>query len=67
MPEAPSVLPGANDLEKFHELNKLTYKQQAVWFLNAFWEEFAEKGFRFFVLAYNYFVFVLIVVVVFRR
>merc|ERR1712137_1012921 len=39
MPEAPKVLPGANNHEKLQELSKLTYKQQAVWFLNAFWEQ----------------------------
>merc|ERR1712137_510855 len=39
MAEAPKILPGANDHEKLQELSKLTYKQQAVWFLNAFWEE----------------------------
>jgi len=38
MSEAPRVLPGANDHEKLQALAKLTYKQQAVWFLNAFWE-----------------------------
>jgi len=39
MSEAPKVLPGANNHEKLQALAKLTYKQQAVWFLNAFWEE----------------------------
>ncbi len=34
-----TVLPGATDNEKLHELCKLTYKEQAVWFLNAFWEQ----------------------------
>jgi len=38
MSEAPRVLPGANDHEKLQALAKLTYKQQCVWFLNAFWE-----------------------------
>merc|ERR1712137_738601 len=28
-----------SDLDKLHELCQKTYKQQAVWFLNAFWEE----------------------------
>jgi DNA repair exonuclease SbcCD ATPase subunit len=35
---APKILPGANDHEKLQALAKLTYKQQAVWFLNSFWE-----------------------------
>ena len=38
MSKAPSILPGANDHEKLQALSKLTYKQQAVWFLNAFWD-----------------------------
>merc|ERR1712232_379068 len=38
-----SVLPGANDNEKLNALCEKTYKEQAVWFLNAFWEEFAQK------------------------
>jgi len=38
MSEAPQVLPGADDHAKLQALAKLTYKQQAVWFLNAFWE-----------------------------
>merc|ERR1711982_82637 len=36
-------LAGANDLEKLHSLCAKTYKEQAVWFLNCFWEEFAQK------------------------
>merc|ERR1711976_973868 len=32
-----------SDLDKLHELCKKTYKEQAVWFLNCFWEDFAEK------------------------
>ena len=32
-----SLLPGANDLERLHALCGKTYKEQAVWFLNAFW------------------------------
>jgi DNA repair exonuclease SbcCD ATPase subunit len=41
-----SKLNGANDSEKLAHLCSLTYKQQAVWFLNAFWEQYkgeAEK------------------------
>ena len=38
MSAAPSVLPGNDDHAKLQALAKLTYKQQAVWFLNAFWE-----------------------------
>jgi len=38
-----TVLPGANDLEKLHALCDKTYQEQAIWFLNAFWEDFADK------------------------
>ena len=33
-----TVLEGADDHAKLQTLCKLTYKEQAVWFLNAFWE-----------------------------
>jgi chromosome segregation ATPase len=36
-------LNGANDQEKLKDLATKTYKEQAVWFLNAFWEEGLEK------------------------
>merc|ERR1712137_819080 len=42
--EAPRVLPGNDDHEKLQELSKLTYKQQGVWFLNAFWEQHEGEG-----------------------
>merc|ERR1712232_1405227 len=32
-----------SDLDKLHEVCNKTYKEQAVWFLNCFWEDFAEK------------------------
>merc|ERR1711943_156534 len=32
-----------SNLDKLHDLCKKTYKEQAVWFLNCFWEDFAEK------------------------
>ena len=35
-------LQGASDLEKLHDLCKRTHKEQAVWFLNAFWEDFGK-------------------------
>jgi chromosome segregation ATPase len=35
-------LQGANDKEKLESLCKKTYKEQAVWFLNAFWADFAK-------------------------
>jgi len=41
---APSVLPGANDHEKLQALAQLTYKEQAVWFLNAFWDTLEKEG-----------------------
>jgi len=32
-----------SDLEKLHVVCQKTYKQQAIWFLNCFWEDFASK------------------------
>uniref|UniRef100_A0A6U1WWW6 Calcium-regulated actin-bundling protein C-terminal domain-containing protein n=1 Tax=Vannella robusta TaxID=1487602 RepID=A0A6U1WWW6_9EUKA len=32
-----------SDLDKLHTLCTKTYKEQGVWFLNCFWEDFAEK------------------------
>jgi len=37
------VLPGKNDVEKLENLCLKPYKEQAVWFLNAFWDTYAEK------------------------
>ena len=34
---------GADDHEKFVNLCKTTYKEQSVWFLNAFWNDLGEK------------------------
>ena len=33
----------SSDLDKLHVICQKTYKEQAVWFLNAFWEDFANK------------------------
>ena len=33
------VLQGNNDQEKLVDLGNKTYKEQAVWFLNAFWKQ----------------------------
>merc|ERR1712137_319334 len=33
----------STDLDKLHAICQKTYKEQAVWFLNCFWEEFADK------------------------
>merc|ERR1711915_1028221 len=35
-------LDGATDRDKLHTLCSLPYKEQAVWFLNANWDSFAE-------------------------
>ena len=43
---AATKLNGATDLEKLRDLCSKTHKEQAVWFLNAFWEDFME-GFIF--------------------
>mmetsp|Transcript_25889 Transcript_25889/g.65027 ORF Transcript_25889/g.65027 Transcript_25889/m.65027 type:complete len:394 (+) Transcript_25889:144-1325(+) len=37
-----TVLPGSTDFEKLEYLCQRTYKAQAVWFLNAFWDSFGE-------------------------
>eukprot|EP01101_Sappina_pedata_P004506 TRINITY_DN192_c0_g1_i1.p1 TRINITY_DN192_c0_g1~~TRINITY_DN192_c0_g1_i1.p1 ORF type:complete len:394 (-),score=253.38 TRINITY_DN192_c0_g1_i1:93-1238(-) len=42
MSNAPKVLPGSNDQEKLEALSQKTHKEQAVWFLNSFWEQFAK-------------------------
>jgi len=34
----PAILPGSSDHEKLQALAQFTYKQQAVWYLNGFWE-----------------------------
>lgn len=36
---APSVLPGATSYDKLEALCALNFEQQAVWFLNAFWDD----------------------------
>jgi len=46
MSQTVNKLNGATDTEKLAHLCSLTYKQQAVWFLNAFWDQYegeAEK------------------------
>merc|ERR1712137_375478 len=37
------LLTMATDLDKLHDICNKTYKEQAVWFLNCFWQDFAEK------------------------
>jgi len=37
------TLSGANDHDKLADLATRTYKEQAVWFLNSFWEELGAK------------------------
>ena len=46
--EMAAFLEGATDLEKLHDLCKRTHKEQAVWFLNAFWDDFAKVWFCFY-------------------
>jgi len=36
-------LPGSNDQERLEALREKTYSEQACWFLNAFWEDFASE------------------------
>jgi chromosome segregation ATPase len=38
-----SVLQGANDSEKLADLSSKSYKEQSVWFLNSFWDQFAKN------------------------
>jgi hypothetical protein len=35
----PGILDGSNDFEKLKNLSLRNFKQQAIWFLNAFWEK----------------------------
>ena len=44
MAEQLMVLPGADDSEKLAHLCSLSYKAQAVWFLNAFWDEIESES-----------------------
>jgi hypothetical protein len=37
-------LSGSSDSEKLASLCQQTYKNQAVWFLNAFWDQFQAEG-----------------------
>jgi len=37
-------LEGRNDSEKLATLCGFTYKEQAIWFLNAFWEQYSEEA-----------------------
>jgi len=37
------VLKGANDMEKLKELATRTFKAQAIWFLNSFWDGVGQK------------------------
>ena len=39
-------LPGSTDREKLAALCELTYQQQIVWFLNAFWDKYADQAER---------------------
>eukprot|EP01130_Rhizamoeba_saxonica_P015400 TRINITY_DN68_c0_g1_i2.p1 TRINITY_DN68_c0_g1~~TRINITY_DN68_c0_g1_i2.p1 ORF type:complete len:448 (+),score=165.19 TRINITY_DN68_c0_g1_i2:39-1346(+) len=41
-------LEGSNDIEKLHDLCQRPYKEQAVWFLNGFWEDFENEPEQFF-------------------
>lgn len=38
------VLTGSNDKEKFDDLCSRTYKAQAIWFLNGFWDRFSDAA-----------------------
>jgi hypothetical protein len=41
--EMSTTVVGVNDEEKLNALCRRTYKEQAVWFLNSFWEEFGKR------------------------
>jgi len=41
-----AALPGSNDTEKLAALNARTYKEQATWFLNAFWDQHSGEAER---------------------
>jgi hypothetical protein len=42
MAASSNVLPGSTDKEKLDALCQRTFQSQAIWFLNSFWETFAE-------------------------
>jgi len=53
-----TVLAGSNDKEKLDDLITRTHKDQAVWFLNAYWEvPPAVTGFSHCLPLYYYYVF----------
>jgi hypothetical protein len=41
---APSLLAGKNDQEKLTSLTEKTHKEQIIWFLNAFWNEYQSEA-----------------------
>ena len=57
---AAGRLEGATDLEKLHNLCKKTHKEQAVWFLNAFWEDFMQVCDQNLFFLFSFFIFVFI-------
>ena len=48
------LLAGANDQEKLASLSDKTHKEQVVWFLNAFWNEFKEEAERLWTWQHKY-------------
>jgi len=39
-----TTLDGSTDIEKLHSLCSKTYKEQAVWFLNAYWDSYSDEA-----------------------
>jgi len=47
-------LSGANDVERLLALGNMTYKEQSVWFLNAFWPQFGGEAERVWNFAHRF-------------
>jgi len=39
-----TTLDGSTDIDKLHSLCSKTYKEQAVWFLNAYWDSYSDEA-----------------------
>ena len=52
-----TTLPGNSDSEKLSHLSEKTYKEQCIWFLNAFWPQvpFPANGFLFLITVFPQF------------
>jgi len=44
MAQLLTILPGATDSDKLQALAETNYKQQVIWFLNAFWDTLGNQA-----------------------